>query len=65
MANQGRVFPKGVFGMRKMFEAIGKVTTKLIAVVIGIYIARFLPLWLGGIISVCAFVFLVLNEMEE
>ena len=51
--------------MRKIFEAIGKVTTKLMAVVIGIYIARFLPLWLGGIISVCAFVVLVLNEMEE
>lgn len=51
--------------MRKIFEAIGKVTTRLIAVVIGIYIARFLPLWLGGIISVCAFVFLVLDEMDE
>ena len=51
--------------MRKIFEAIGKVTTRLIAVVIGIYIARFLPLWLEGIIAVCAFVFLVLYEMEE
>ena len=51
--------------MRKIFEAIGKLITKLMAVVIGIYIARFLPLWLGGIISVCAFVVLVLNEMEE
>lgn len=51
--------------MRKIFEAIGKVTTRLMAVVIGIYIARSLPLWLGGIIAVCAFVFLVLDEMEE
>lgn len=51
--------------MRKIFEAIGKVTTRLMAVVIGIYIAIFLPLWLGCIISVCACVFLVLNEMEE
>ena len=65
MANQERVFPKGVFGMRKIFEAIGKVTTRLMAVVIGIYIARFLPLWLGGIIAVCAFVVLVLSELED
>lgn len=65
MANQGRVFSKGVFGMKKIFEAIGKVTTRLMAVVIGIYIARFLPLWLGGIIAVCAFVFLVISQMEE
>ena len=65
MANQGRVFPKGVFGMRKIFEAIGKVTTRLMSVVIGIYIARFLPLWLGGIIAVCAFVVLVISQMEE
>lgn len=65
MANQGGVFPKGVFGMRKIFEAIGKVTTRLMAVVIGIYIARFLPLWLGGIIAVCAFVVLVISQMEE
>lgn len=51
--------------MRKVFEAIGKVTTKLMAIVIGIYIARSLPLWLGGIISVCAFIALVVSEMEE
>lgn len=65
MANQGRVFLQGVFGMRKIFESIGKVTTRLMVVVIGIYIARFLPLWLGCIIAVCAFVGLVLSEMEE
>ena len=51
--------------MRKIFEAIGKVTTRLMAVVIGICIARFLPLWLGGIIAVCAFVILVITQMEE
>ena len=51
--------------MRKIFEAIGKVTTKLMATVIGIYIARLLPLWLGGIIAVCAFVVLVISQMEE
>ena len=51
--------------MRKIFEAIGKVTTRLMAVVIGIYIARFLPLWLGGIIAVCAFVILVIQAMED
>ena len=51
--------------MRKIFEAIGKVTTKLMAIVIGIYIARFIPLWLGCIIAVCAFVVLVISQMEE
>ena len=51
--------------MRKIFEAIGKVTTRLMAVVIGIYIARYLPLWLGGIIAVCAFILLVISQMEE
>ena len=51
--------------MRKIFEAIGKVTTRLMVVVIGVYIARFLPLWLGGIIAVCAFVVLVICQMEE
>ena len=51
--------------IRKIFEAIGKVTTMLIAIVIGIYMARFLPLWLGGIIAVCAFVVLVIRQMEE
>lgn len=51
--------------MRKIFEAIGKVTTRLMAVVVGIYIARFLPLWLGGIIAVCAFIVLVISQMEE
>ena len=65
MANQGRAFKQGVFGMRKIFEAIGKVTTRLMAIVIGIYIARLLPLWLGGIIAVCAFVVLVISQMEE
>ena len=71
MVNQGREFPKRVFGgivmetIRKIFEAIGKVTTMLMAVVIGIYMARFLPLWLGGIIAVCAFVVLVIRQMEE
>ena len=34
--------------IRKIFEAIGKVTTMLMAVVIGIYMARFLPLWLNN-----------------
>ena len=51
--------------MRKMFEAISKVTTRLMAIVIGIYMAIFLPLWLGGIIAVCAFVVLVIRQMEE
>ena len=51
--------------MRKIFEAIGKVTTRLMAMVVGVYLARFLPLWLGGIIAVCAFVVLVIDEMEE
>lgn len=51
--------------MRKIFEAIGKVTTRLMAVVIGIYIARFLPLWLGGIIALFAFIALVISEMQE
>lgn len=51
--------------MRKIFEATGKVITRLMTVVIAIYIARVIPLWLGGIIAVCAFVVLVLNEMDE
>ena len=51
--------------IRKIFEAIGKVTTMLMAIVIGIYIARILPLWLGGIIAVCAFIVLVIRQMEE
>ena len=51
--------------IRKIFEAIGKVTTILMAIVIGIYIARLLPLWLGGIIAVCAFVVLVIRQIEE
>ena len=51
--------------MRKIFEAIGKVTIRLMTVVIGIYIARFLPLWLGGIIAVFAFVVLVICQMKE
>ena len=51
--------------IRKIFEAIGKVTTMLMAIVIGIYMASMLHLWLGGIIAVCAFVVLVIREMEE
>ena len=51
--------------MRKIFKAIGKVTTRVMAVVIGIYIARFLPLCLGGIIAVCAFIVLVISQMED
>ena len=42
--------------IRKIFEAIGKATTMLMAIVIVIYIARVLPLWLGGIIAVCAII---------
>ena len=52
-------------GMRKIFEAIGKVITRIMAIVIGVYLARFLPLWLGGIIAVFAFVVLVISQMEE
>ena len=51
--------------MRKIFEAIGKVTTRLMVVVICIYIARLLPLWLGCIIAVFAFVGLVISQMKE
>lgn len=52
--------------MRKIFQAIGEVTIMLMAiVVVGICITRFLPLWLGCIIAVCAFVVLVINQMEE
>ena len=51
--------------IEKIFEAIGKATTMLMVIVIGIYIARFLPLWLGGIIAVCVFVVLVIRQMEE
>ena len=54
--------------IRKIFEAIGKVTTMLMAGVVGIVggigIARF-PLWLGGIIVVCVFVVLVNYQMME
>ena len=54
--------------IEKIFEAIGKVTTMLMAAVVGIVaaigIARF-PLWLGGIIAVCVFVVLVNYQMEE
>ena len=54
--------------MRKIFRAIGKVTIKLMAMVVGIVagigIARF-PLWLVGIIVVCVFVVLVIRQMEE
>lgn len=51
--------------IRKIFEAIGKVAIMLMAIVIVIYMARFIPLWLGGIIAVCAFVVLVILQMEE
>lgn len=51
--------------MRKMFEAIGKVTTRIMGVVAGIYIAAILPLWLGAILTVCAFIVLVIAEMEK
>ena len=54
--------------IRKIFEAIGKVTTMLMAMAVGIVaaigIARF-PLWLVGIIVVCVFVVLVNYQMEE
>ena len=54
--------------IRKIFEAIGKVTTMLMAAVVGIVagigITRF-PLWLVGIIAVCVFVVLVNYQMEE
>lgn len=65
MVNQEWIFAKGVFGMRKIFQAIGKVTIMLMAIVVGICIARFLPLWLGAIIAVCALVCLIINEMEK
>lgn len=54
--------------MRKIFQAIGKATIRLMATVVGIVIGTsvvFLPLWLGTIIVVCAFVVLVICEMEE
>ena len=51
--------------MRKLFEAIGKVTTRLMAVVAGCYLATFLPLWLGIALSICAFITLVFIEMEK
>ena len=54
--------------IRKIFEAIGKVTIMLMAIVVGIVagigIARF-PLWLGGIIAACMFVVLVNYQMGE
>lgn len=55
--------------IRKIFEVIGKVTISLMVIVVGIAagigIARLLPLWLWGIILVCAFVVLVIRQMEE
>ena len=55
--------------IRKMFEAIGKVTIRLMVIAVGIAagigITRLLPLWLAGIISVCALVVLVICQMEE
>ena len=49
--------------MRKILLAIGKVITRLMAIVISIYIARFLPLWLGGIIAVCVVVYLIITKL--
>ena len=51
--------------MKKMFEAIGKVTTKIMGVVAGIYIASIVPLWLGAILAVSAFIALAIAEMEK
>ena len=55
--------------MRNIFQAIGKVTIMLMTIVVGIAmgicIARLLPLWLVGIILVCALVVLVIRQMEE
>ena len=51
--------------MRKILLAIGKVITRLMAIVIGIYIARFCPYGLGGIIAVCVVVYLIINEMGK
>ena len=55
--------------MRKIFQAIGKVTIMLMAIVVGIAmgicIARLLPLWLVGIISVCTLVVLFIRQIEE
>ena len=51
--------------MRKIFQAIGKVAIRVMAIVAVICIARTLPLWLGGIIAVCAIAGLVICEMEE
>ena len=51
--------------MRKILLAIGKVITRLMAIVIGIYIARFLPLWLGGIIAVCVVVYLIITKLRN
>lgn len=51
--------------MRKIFQAIGKITIRLMAIAAGICIARILPLWLGGIIAVCAIAGLVICQMEE
>ena len=51
--------------MRKMFEAIGKVITRIMCVVAGIYLAAILPLWLGAILTVCVFIVLVIAEMEK
>lgn len=54
--------------MRKIFQAIGKATIRLMATVVGIAIGAsvvFLPVWLGTIIVLCAFVVLVICLMEE
>lgn len=50
--------------MRKIFESIGRVTTRISAVILGIYLAAILPIWLGGIIVFCGFICLVISEME-
>lgn len=51
--------------MRKMFKAIGRVMVRVSCVVLGIYLAAILPLWIGAIIVVCGFIGLVLCELEE
>ena len=51
--------------MRKLFEAIGKVTTMIMAIVAGCLLAKYLPLWLNIVLCVCAFVALVIIEMEK
>ena len=51
--------------MRKMFHAIGRVTVRVSSVVLGIYLAAILPLWIGAIVVACGFIALVLSEIEK